>query len=224
MRKRQEFQVSGLERLEGRVVLRGGPTITGGAAAALISQAYTAFELDVQQDIQDFSDDITGAAVNGIPTAVVNRAGTRFVFADAISPQQAFLNYFSALQGQINTLASQLAGGLGSLGVRAQTRTQLNNAIAAQITGATSNGVNVASPFPITGSLFKTLLSTGPQDAVAISPRVNPVTGAITSNKGAIAFQRLLGQSSINAIEQSRVALTIQAQAIIRVSRAIHHR
>jgi len=259
MRKRQAFQVSSVERLEDRLVL-AAPGLRPGAVAALISQAYTAFEVRLSQDIQDFTDRLTGAAVNGAAIAIPNPAlqptitttdafgntvtlanpkfnpfANPFVFADAASPTAAFQSYFLALQNNVNTLARQLNSGLGSLGVgSAAHRAKLRSAIAIQLTGAPTNGVDF-STLPQVGSLSRTLLSTGPLDAVAQKPVIvqrpnankpnspQNTAGAVIPNP-AQKLIAIVGQSSINAAEQSRVALTLQAQAITRITRSLHRR
>jgi len=251
MRKRQLFKMTGLERLEDRVVLRGGPTLTSGAITALINQAYGAFKAQVQQDIVNFTNDLDGASNNGgIPVVIGNPAlqqflpsgnpnprfnqnANPFVFANPVPPQQALINYANSLAGQINTLARQLNSGLNVLGVRPANRTLLTRAIAAQVTGVPTDGVSFGG-LPQQGSLFRTLLSTGPLDAKAAQPRIvqfqnlanpnAPEPGTIVPNTQGQRLVNLVGQSSLNAIDQSKLALTIQAVGIARISRAIHGR
>jgi len=251
MHKRQLFKPTALERLEDRVVLRGGPTVSAGAVAVLIDRAYASFKAQVQQDIVNFTNDLDGASNNGglpvvqanpalqqflpsgNPNPLFNPNANPFVFGNPVSPRQAYLNYVTALSGQINTLARQLNSGLNLLGVRPANRVLLTRAIAAQMTGAATDGVSFAG-IPQPGSLFRTLISTGPLDAKAAEPRIvqfqnlanpnAPDPGTIVPNKQAQNLTNLVGQSSLNAIDQSKLALTVQAVGIVRISRAIHGR
>jgi len=239
MRKRQEFKVSALEALEDRVVLRGGAAAAAAAdniaaarVAAMVNQAYNAFEINLTQNIINFADDLSGASNNGgAPVTTQDPNTGRFVFLNPVAPRQAFLNYALALQGDLNTLAQQLSSGLRSLQIRPANQAKLRAAIAAQVTGGPSDGVSFFN-IPPQGSLARTLLSTGPLDAAAAIPQIQqvdspdpngPLAGDLLPSRAA-QLQQLLGQASLNAAEQSRLALSIQAQTIVRVSRAIHRR